>query len=77
MLVLSLRRILVCAPSNAAIDEIVKRLTADPESGGGIFDGNGQRFSPSVRHSHGFKLLPSLYVEFELASHSLDLLFLC
>ncbi|CDJ66282.1 tRNA-splicing endonuclease positive effector protein, putative [Eimeria necatrix] len=41
-------RILVCAPSNAAIDEIVKRLTADPESGGGIFDGNGQRFSPSV-----------------------------
>ncbi|CDJ47727.1 tRNA-splicing endonuclease positive effector protein, putative [Eimeria brunetti] len=41
-------RILVCAPSNAAIDEIVKRLTADPESGGGIFDGNGQRFSPAV-----------------------------
>lgn len=44
-------RILVCAPSNAAIDEIVKRLTADPELGGGIFDGNGQRFTPSVRSS--------------------------
>ncbi|KAL8433881.1 hypothetical protein ACSSS7_003542 [Eimeria intestinalis] len=41
-------RVLVCAPSNAAIDEIVKRLTADPETGGGIFDGNGQRFSPAV-----------------------------
>ncbi|OEH73563.1 tRNA-splicing endonuclease positive effector [Cyclospora cayetanensis] len=41
-------RILVCAPSNAAIDEIVKRLTADPEAGGGIFDGNGERFSPAV-----------------------------
>ncbi|KAL8448182.1 hypothetical protein Emed_003929 [Eimeria media] len=41
-------RVLVCAPSNAAIDEIVKRLTADPETGGGIFDGSGQRFSPAV-----------------------------
>ncbi|CDI75370.1 tRNA-splicing endonuclease positive effector protein, putative [Eimeria praecox] len=41
-------RILVCAPSNAAIDEIVKRLTADPESGGGIFDASGRRFSPAV-----------------------------
>lgn len=45
---LRVRRVLVCAPSNAAIDEIVKRLTADPETGGGIFDGNGQRFSPAV-----------------------------
>ncbi|KAL8427938.1 hypothetical protein Efla_003452 [Eimeria flavescens] len=65
-------RVLVCAPSNAAIDEIVKRLTADPETGGGIFDGNGQRFSPAVvrvgpnvhpdllQHSLQFKALQRL-----------------
>lgn len=48
-----LRRVLVCAPSNAAIDEILKRLTADPNTGGGIFDGTGKRFSPTVMHRFG------------------------
>lgn len=42
------KRVLVCAPSNAAIDEIMRRLTADPTTGGGIFDGEGNRFNPST-----------------------------
>ncbi|CDI76759.1 tRNA-splicing endonuclease positive effector protein, putative [Eimeria acervulina] len=58
-------RILVCAPSNAAIDEIVKRLTADPETGGGIFDGSGQRFSPAV-----VRVGPNVHPE--LLQHSLQ-----
>ncbi|PFH36275.1 RNA-directed RNA polymerase [Besnoitia besnoiti] len=41
-------RVLVCAPSNAAIDEILKRLVAEPSKGGGIFDSNGKRYTPSV-----------------------------
>ncbi|KAL8448738.1 hypothetical protein Emag_003864 [Eimeria magna] len=72
LLMHSFSRVLVCAPSNAAIDEIVKRLTADPETGGGIFDGSGQRFSPAVvrvgpnvhpdllQHSLQFKALQRL-----------------
>lgn len=44
------RRVLVCAPSNAAIDEILKRLTADPENGGGVFDSQGERYNPAVRN---------------------------
>ncbi|KAK2194557.1 bifunctional DNA2-NAM7 helicase-like [Babesia duncani] len=40
------RRILICAPSNAAIDEIVKRLVR-PDTGG-IFDAEGQRYNPIV-----------------------------
>lgn len=43
------RRVLVCAPSNAAIDEILKRLSADPGKGGGILDANGERYTPAVR----------------------------
>ncbi|UKK02894.2 tRNA-splicing endonuclease [Theileria orientalis] len=39
------RRILICAPSNAAIDEIVKRLVS-PD--GGIFDAQGNRYNPTV-----------------------------
>ncbi|XP_953353.1 tRNA-splicing endonuclease, SEN1 homologue, putative [Theileria annulata] len=39
------KRILICAPSNAAIDEIVKRLVS-PD--GGIFDANGNRYNPTV-----------------------------
>ncbi|BAM41828.1 tRNA-splicing endonuclease [Theileria orientalis strain Shintoku] len=39
------RRILICAPSNAAIDEIVKRLVS-PD--GGIFDPQGNRYNPTV-----------------------------
>lgn len=42
------RKILVCAPSNAAIDEILRRITGDPRQGGGIFDGEGKRFNPQV-----------------------------
>ncbi|EZG46958.1 AAA domain protein [Gregarina niphandrodes] len=42
------KRILVCAPSNAAIDEIVRRLTRDPKQGGGIYDTNGERHTPQV-----------------------------
>ncbi|EPR58194.1 RNA-directed RNA polymerase [Toxoplasma gondii ME49] len=41
-------RVLVCAPSNAAIDEILKRLVAEPSKGGGIFDSQGKRYTPSV-----------------------------
>ncbi|AFZ81558.1 hypothetical protein BEWA_009720 [Theileria equi strain WA] len=39
------RRILICAPSNAAVDEIVKRLVA---TDGGIFDSNGNKYKPTV-----------------------------
>ncbi|UKJ89903.2 tRNA-splicing endonuclease [Theileria orientalis] len=39
------RRILICAPSNAAIDEIVKRLVS-PD--GGIFDAHGNKYNPTV-----------------------------
>ncbi len=39
----SRKRILVCAPSNAAIDEIVRRLTTD-----GLWGKDGERFVPSV-----------------------------
>eukprot|EP01054_Gregarina_sp_Poly1_P007183 Gregarina_sp_Poly_1__7182@NODE_393_length_8957_cov_1164_871316_g322_i0_p1_GENE_NODE_393_length_8957_cov_1164_871316_g322_i0NODE_393_length_8957_cov_1164_871316_g322_i0_p1_ORF_typecomplete_len993_score171_62AAA_12/PF13087_6/6_1e03AAA_12/PF13087_6/2_5e03AAA_12/PF13087_6/9_5e53AAA_11/PF13086_6/2_1e46AAA_30/PF13604_6/1_1e17Viral_helicase1/PF01443_18/9_9Viral_helicase1/PF01443_18/1_4e10AAA_19/PF13245_6/1_1e03AAA_19/PF13245_6/0_00023AAA_19/PF13245_6/1_5e06ResIII/PF04851_15/0_0082ResIII/PF04851_15/8_2T len=46
--VLAPKRVLVCAPSNAAIDEILRRLTARPEQGGGIFDFDGRRFNPQV-----------------------------
>ncbi|GBE58743.1 RNA-directed RNA polymerase [Babesia ovata] len=42
----SRRRILICAPSNAAIDEIVRRLVR-PNTGG-IFDADGKRLNPSV-----------------------------
>eukprot|EP01053_Blabericola_migrator_P003991 Blabericola_migrator_1__3990@NODE_220_length_11204_cov_64_408458_g187_i0_p3_GENE_NODE_220_length_11204_cov_64_408458_g187_i0NODE_220_length_11204_cov_64_408458_g187_i0_p3_ORF_typecomplete_len977_score218_83AAA_12/PF13087_6/5_7e02AAA_12/PF13087_6/5_1e53AAA_11/PF13086_6/6_6e47AAA_30/PF13604_6/3_5e03AAA_30/PF13604_6/7e18AAA_19/PF13245_6/1_4e02AAA_19/PF13245_6/2e05AAA_19/PF13245_6/8_3e06Viral_helicase1/PF01443_18/15Viral_helicase1/PF01443_18/1_7e11ResIII/PF04851_15/2_2e02ResIII/PF04851_15/9_9e05ResI len=42
------KRVLVCAPSNAAIDEILRRLTAPPERKGGIFDSEGRRFNPQV-----------------------------
>lgn len=42
------RRVLVCAPSNAAVDEILKRLMADPEYGGGVFDAQGERYNPPV-----------------------------
>lgn len=42
------QRLLVCAPSNAAIDEILRRLTADPRKNGGIFDAEGQRYNPQV-----------------------------
>lgn len=42
------RRVLVCAPSNAAVDEILKRLTSDPEKGGGVFDSEGERYNPAV-----------------------------
>ncbi|CDR96678.1 DNA2/NAM7 HELICASE FAMILY protein, putative [Babesia bigemina] len=42
----SRRRILICAPSNAAIDEIVRRLVR-PHTGG-IFDADGNRLNPSV-----------------------------
>ncbi|PHJ25439.1 rna-directed rna polymerase [Cystoisospora suis] len=41
-------RVLVCAPSNAAIDEILKRLVTPPSKGGGIFDSQGRRYKPSV-----------------------------
>ncbi|OII71969.1 hypothetical protein cand_031480 [Cryptosporidium andersoni] len=43
------RRILVCAPSNAAIDAIVRRLVADPiREQGGILDANGVRYNPTI-----------------------------
>lgn len=42
------KRILVCAPSNAAIDEIMRRLAGDPRFGGGIFDGEGKRYNPQL-----------------------------
>lgn len=42
------RRVLVCAPSNAAIDEILRRLTRAPQDGGGVFDGEGKRYTPNV-----------------------------
>lgn len=37
------RKILVCAPSNAAIDEIILRIL-----GGGIFDSEGKRKTPKI-----------------------------
>ncbi|KAK1932960.1 hypothetical protein X943_001593 [Babesia divergens] len=40
------RRILICAPSNAAIDEIVKRLVRPVN--GGIFNADGERYNPTV-----------------------------
>lgn len=42
------KRVLVCAPSNAAIDEIMRRLTKDAASGGGIFDEKGDLKNPPV-----------------------------
>lgn len=42
------KRILVCAPSNAAIDEIMRRLTKDSSTGGGIFDEKGDLKNPPV-----------------------------
>ncbi|ORM39892.1 putative helicase [Babesia sp. Xinjiang] len=42
----SKRRILICAPSNAAIDEIVRRLVRPVT--GGIFNAQGERYNPSV-----------------------------
>eukprot|EP00917_Polyrhabdina_sp_WS-2016_P024767 GHVP01053500.1.p1 GENE.GHVP01053500.1~~GHVP01053500.1.p1 ORF type:complete len:651 (-),score=133.53 GHVP01053500.1:488-2419(-) len=42
------KRVLVCAPSNAAIDEILKRLVSSPASGGGLFDSEGKKFCPAV-----------------------------
>ncbi|KAK1444412.1 DNA2/NAM7-like helicase [Babesia gibsoni] len=40
------RRILICAPSNAAIDEIVKRLVRPVN--GGIFNAQGEKYNPKV-----------------------------
>ncbi|GIX61490.1 tRNA-splicing endonuclease [Babesia caballi] len=40
------RRILICAPSNAAIDEIVRRLVRPVT--GGIFNHEGERYNPTV-----------------------------
>ncbi|CCF72734.1 AAA domain [Babesia microti strain RI] len=42
------KRVLICAPSNAAVDEIVKRLTKSVELDGGIFGADGKRFQPVV-----------------------------
>ncbi|GFE53416.1 RNA-directed RNA polymerase [Babesia ovis] len=42
----SKRRILICAPSNSAIDEIVRRLVR-PRTGG-IFNAEGERYNPVV-----------------------------
>ncbi|EDO08377.1 AAA domain family protein [Babesia bovis T2Bo] len=42
----SKRRILICAPSNAAIDEIVRRLVRPVT--GGIFNAEGERYNPNV-----------------------------
>lgn len=59
------RKVLVCAPSNAAVDEILRRLVADPRKGGGIFDGNGQRYNPQV-----LRMGPGCHAE--LKKHSIQ-----
>ncbi|KAF8821446.1 Rna-directed Rna polymerase, partial [Cardiosporidium cionae] len=58
-------RILVCAPSNAGIDEILKRLTLSPKEGGGIFDETGKHFSPSI-----IRVGPNIHPD--LAQYSLE-----
>ena len=37
------RKIMICAPSNAAIDHITKRIQTE-----GLIDGQGKRFTPKV-----------------------------
>jgi hypothetical protein len=50
------QRILICAPSNAALDEIMTRLILSPSEGGGILNSEGQRYTPTVRSSLTFKM---------------------
>lgn len=54
------KKILVCAPSNAAIDEIVRRLTSD-----GVWGVDGDRYVPSV-----VRLGPNVHPS--LAQYSLE-----
>ncbi|OII74527.1 RNA helicase [Cryptosporidium ubiquitum] len=43
------RKLLVCAPSNAAIDAIVRKLVRNPTTGeGGILDNTGNYYSPTL-----------------------------
>ncbi|TRY53338.1 Sen1p/ NAM7 like superfamily I RNA helicase [Cryptosporidium tyzzeri] len=43
------RKLLVCAPSNAAIDAIVRKLVRNPITGeGGILDNTGEYYSPTL-----------------------------
>lgn len=37
------RKIMICAPSNAAVDHIVKRIRRE-----GLFNGNGDIFHPNI-----------------------------
>ncbi|KAH0482392.1 MAG: uncharacterized protein KVP18_004510 [Porospora cf. gigantea A] len=41
-------RVLVCAPSNAAIDEIVKRMVASVDGGGGLWNREGSKYTPNI-----------------------------
>jgi len=47
------KHVLVCAPSNAAIDEIVSRLLQRSGGVGGLLDGDGTRCAPSPRPRPG------------------------
>ncbi|XP_075591167.1 uncharacterized protein LOC142598087 [Dermatophagoides farinae] len=42
------KKILICAPSNAAVDEIMRRLVSDPRLNGGIYNKKGTLYTPNV-----------------------------
>uniref|UniRef100_A0A6P6YJI6 Helicase sen1-like n=1 Tax=Dermatophagoides pteronyssinus TaxID=6956 RepID=A0A6P6YJI6_DERPT len=48
LLLLYACKLLVCAPSNAAVDEIMRRLVRPPAEGGGVYDKRGALCAPNV-----------------------------